>query len=57
MMKSNIINESELSHIYFDKQNNIYRPNFHITMLRAGQIPIDASQLFMKYGDFNLGKI
>lgn len=57
MLQKGVVTEDELSNIYFDKKTGYYRPHFHVTVLRAGSRPIDASQLFKEHGEFSLGQI
>lgn len=46
MLFKGVIAESELSHIQVDQASGLYRPEFHLTLLRAGNRPIDATKIF-----------
>lgn len=57
MLYKGVIAESELSHIQVDQASGLYRPEFHLTLLRAGNRPIDATKIFKRFGDFSFGTV
>lgn len=55
MLTKGVVDKSELSHISYT--NGKYQPQFHLTLMRAANRPIDGGPIFREFGDYKLGTV